>query len=53
MILSLWSIGYLILTVVAAVLAFFVLEGDDATMAVGFFVLSLWVLLLSILMSKK
>ncbi len=53
MILSLWSLGYFVLTIVAAVLAFVVLEGDDATTAVGFFILALLVFLISIPMSKK
>ena len=53
MILSLWSIGYLVLIIVAAVLAFVVLEGDAATKALGFFIVSILVFLVSIPMSKK
>jgi uncharacterized membrane protein YtjA (UPF0391 family) len=53
MILSLWSLGYLVLTIVAAVLAFVVLEGDVASQASGWFIVSILVFLVSIPMSKK
>jgi len=53
MILSLWSIGYLALTIVAAVLAFIVLDGDAASKAFGWFIVAILVFLVSIPMSKK
>ncbi len=53
MILSLWSLGYLVLTIVAAVLAFAVLEDDAASKALGWFIVATLIFLVSIPMSKK
>jgi uncharacterized membrane protein YtjA (UPF0391 family) len=53
MILSLWSLGYLALIIVAAVFAFAVLEGDAAHTATGLFIVAVIMFLISIPMSKK
>jgi uncharacterized membrane protein YtjA (UPF0391 family) len=53
MILSLWSLGYLALVIVAAIFAFVVLEGDAASKASGWFYVSVLVFLLSVPMSRK
>lgn len=51
--LSLWALGFLVLVIVAAVLAFVVLEGNAAHQASGWFIVALLTFLISIPMGKK
>jgi len=49
----LWPIVYFVLTIIAAVFAFAVLEGDAASKALGWFIVAVIVFLVSIPMSRK
>jgi uncharacterized membrane protein YtjA (UPF0391 family) len=52
-ILYLWPIVYFVLTMIAAILAFAVLEGDAALTARGWFIVAVLVFLVSIPMTRK